>query len=163
MTLRHGYASFVAAAVQRYGPRGVFWRTHPKLAPYAPVWFELWNEPYLPGPDRLSAPDYANLVVAAVKTGRRANRSARYLVAAEDGYARIAGGAANWVDDLFAARPDLVVCGLGLANPLEAEGLTTKWSVELVFSPIHGFEQAGDLVELFARPLARRRALKVGT
>jgi light-independent protochlorophyllide reductase subunit N len=62
-----------------------------------------------------------------------------------------------------AARPDLTVCGLGLANPLEAEGLATKWSIELVFSPIHGFEQAGDLAELFARPLMRRQLLKVGT
>lgn len=61
-----------------------------------------------------------------------------------------------------AERPDLVVCGLGLANPLEAEGLTTKWSIELVFSPIHGFEQAGDLAELFARPLARRQQLRIG-
>jgi light-independent protochlorophyllide reductase subunit N len=58
-----------------------------------------------------------------------------------------------------AARPDLVVCGLGLANPLEAEGLTTKWAIELVFSPIHGYEQAGDLAELFARPLRRRQLL----
>jgi light-independent protochlorophyllide reductase subunit N len=57
-----------------------------------------------------------------------------------------------------AARPDLVVCGLGLANPLEAEGMATKWSIELVFSPIHGCDQAGDLAELFARPL-RRHAL----
>jgi len=57
------------------------------------------------------------------------------------------------------ARPDLVVCGLGLANPLEAEGLTTKWSIELVFSPIQGYEQAGDLAELFARPLSRRARL----
>jgi light-independent protochlorophyllide reductase subunit N len=55
-------------------------------------------------------------------------------------------------------RPDLVVCGLGLANPLEAEGMTTKWSIELVFTPVHGYEQAADLAELFARPL-RRRAL----
>jgi light-independent protochlorophyllide reductase subunit N len=56
-------------------------------------------------------------------------------------------------------RPDLVVCGLGLANPLEAEGMATKWSIELVFSPIHGIDQAADLAELFARPLRRRRAL----
>ncbi len=60
-----------------------------------------------------------------------------------------------------AARPDLVVCGLGLANPLEAEGITTKWSIELVFSPIHGFEQAGDLAALFARPIARKALLRV--
>jgi light-independent protochlorophyllide reductase subunit N len=59
------------------------------------------------------------------------------------------------------ARPDIAVCGLGLANPLEAEGITTKWSIELVFSPVHGFEQAGDLAELFARPLARREKLAV--
>ncbi|ABC21427.1 Light-independent protochlorophyllide reductase, N subunit [Rhodospirillum rubrum ATCC 11170] len=65
------------------------------------------------------------------------------------------------LDRCRAARPDLVVCGLGLANPLEAEGITTKWSIELVFSPIHGYEQAGDLAELFARPLLRRALLKV--
>jgi light-independent protochlorophyllide reductase subunit N len=58
-----------------------------------------------------------------------------------------------------AQRPDLVVCGLGLANPLEAEGMATKWSIELVFSPIHGIDQAADLAELFARPLRRRAAL----
>jgi light-independent protochlorophyllide reductase subunit N len=82
----------------------------------------------------------------------------------------------NWLDDVplsegqdvdrqlarcRAARPDLTVCGLGLANPLEAEGLRTKWSIELVFSPIHGFEQAGDLAELFARPLERSARLEV--
>jgi light-independent protochlorophyllide reductase subunit N len=59
-----------------------------------------------------------------------------------------------------AARPDLVVCGLGLANPLEAEGIATKWSIELVFSPIHGCDQAGELAELFARPLRRRGVLQ---
>jgi light-independent protochlorophyllide reductase subunit N len=65
------------------------------------------------------------------------------------------------LDRCRAARPDLVVCGLGLANPLEAEGLTTKWSIELLFSPIQGYEQAGDLAELFARPLTRRARLRV--
>ncbi|WP_296577109.1 ferredoxin:protochlorophyllide reductase (ATP-dependent) subunit N [Phreatobacter sp.] len=59
------------------------------------------------------------------------------------------------------AAPDLVVCGLGLANPLEAEGIATKWSIELIFTPIQGYEQAGDLAELFARPLARRQKLAV--
>jgi light-independent protochlorophyllide reductase subunit N len=49
-----------------------------------------------------------------------------------------------------------VVCGLGLANPLEARGFTTKWSIELVFTPIQGFDQAGDLAELFSRPLTRK-------
>jgi light-independent protochlorophyllide reductase subunit N len=65
------------------------------------------------------------------------------------------------LDRCRAARPDIVVCGLGLANPLEAEGLTTKWSIELVFSPVHGFDQAGDLAALFARPLTRKTLLQV--
>lgn len=65
------------------------------------------------------------------------------------------------LDRVRESRPDITVCGLGLANPLEAEGLTTKWAIELVFSPIHGFDQAGDLAELFARPLRRRDVLKV--
>ncbi|GAB0116771.1 ferredoxin:protochlorophyllide reductase (ATP-dependent) subunit N [Acidisoma sp. 7E03] len=65
------------------------------------------------------------------------------------------------LDRCRAAAPDLVVCGLGLANPLEAEGTATKWSIELLFSPIHGFEQAGDLAGLFTRPLRRRVALEV--
>lgn len=58
-------------------------------------------------------------------------------------------------------RPDLTVCGMGIANPLEAEGLRSKWSIELIFSPIQGFDQAGDLAGLFSRPLARAAQLEV--
>jgi len=63
----------------------------------------------------------------------------------------------------LADAPDLTVCGLGLANPLEAQGLSTKWAIELVFTPIQGYEQAGDLAGLFSRPLRRRHALAGGT
>jgi light-independent protochlorophyllide reductase subunit N len=65
------------------------------------------------------------------------------------------------LDRCTESAPDIVVCGLGLANPLEASGITTKWSIELLFSPIHGYEQAGDCAELFARPLRRRDRLAV--
>ena len=65
------------------------------------------------------------------------------------------------LDRCRALRPDLTICGLGLANPLEAEGLRTKWSIELLFSPTHGYEQAGDLAELFARPLIRSARLRM--
>jgi light-independent protochlorophyllide reductase subunit N len=63
------------------------------------------------------------------------------------------------LDRCLADQPDMVVCGLGLANPLEAKGLTTKWAIELVFTPIQGYEQAGDLAGLFSRPLTRRLKL----
>lgn len=65
------------------------------------------------------------------------------------------------LDRCRAAKPDITICGLGLANPLEAEGLTTKWSIELLFTPVQGYEQAGDLAELFSRPLVRRARLEV--
>ena len=64
------------------------------------------------------------------------------------------------LDRALEARADLTVCGLGLANPLEAEGLTTKWAIELVFTPVHFYEQAGDLAGLFSRPLRRRAILR---
>jgi len=60
-------------------------------------------------------------------------------------------------------RPDLTVCGMGIANPLEAEGFRTKWSIELIFTPIQGFDQVADLAGLFARPLVRERQLEVGS
>ena len=63
------------------------------------------------------------------------------------------------LDRCRAAKADIVVCGLGLANPLEAQGLTTKWAIELVFTPIQGYDQAADLAELFSRPLLRRMRL----
>ncbi len=65
----------------------------------------------------------------------------------------------NQLDRCLKLNPDLVVCGLGLANPLEAQGITTKWAIELVFTPIQGYEQAGDLAGLFSRPLDRRMKL----
>jgi light-independent protochlorophyllide reductase subunit N len=37
--------------------------------------------------------------------------------------------------------------------------MTTKWAIELVFTPIQGYDQASDLAELFARPLVRRAKL----
>ena len=67
------------------------------------------------------------------------------------------------LDRLRADRPDLTVCGLGLANPLEAEGLATKWAIELVFTPVHFYEQAADLASLFARPLRRKALLSRAT
>ncbi len=65
------------------------------------------------------------------------------------------------LDRCRAARPDLTVCGLGLANPLEADGLATKWAIELVFTPVHFYEQAGDLAGLFSRPVRRHDMLKL--
>jgi len=52
-------------------------------------------------------------------------------------------------------QPDLVITGMAHANPLEARGITTKWSVEFTFAQIHGFSNAKDILELVTRPLRR--------
>ena len=57
-------------------------------------------------------------------------------------------------------KPDLVITGMAHANPLEARGISTKWSVEFTFAQIHGFTNARDILELVTRPLRRNNALK---
>nr|YP_009504638.1 photochlorophyllide reductase subunit N [Cyanophora biloba]AWW13773.1 photochlorophyllide reductase subunit N [Cyanophora biloba] len=53
-------------------------------------------------------------------------------------------------------RPDLVITGMANANPLEARGINTKWSVEFTFAQIHGFTNARDILELVTRSLRRK-------
>jgi light-independent protochlorophyllide reductase subunit N len=57
-------------------------------------------------------------------------------------------------------QPDLVITGMAHANPLEARGITTKWSVEFTFAQIHGFTNAKDILELVSRPLRRNKNLE---
>ena len=57
-------------------------------------------------------------------------------------------------------EPDLVITGMAHANPLEARGINTKWSVEFTFAQIHGLQNARDILELVTRPLRRNKALK---
>lgn len=63
------------------------------------------------------------------------------------------------VQRIRALQPDLVITGLAHSNPLEARGITTKWSVEFTFAQIHGFTNARDILELVTRPLRRNQHL----
>jgi len=65
----------------------------------------------------------------------------------------------NQLDRIKDLQPDLVITGMAHANPLEARGINTKWSVEFTFSPIHGFSNSKDILELVTRPLRRNSAL----
>jgi light-independent protochlorophyllide reductase subunit N len=56
-------------------------------------------------------------------------------------------------------QPDLVITGMAHANPLEARGITTKWSVEFTFAQIHGFSNTREILELVTRPLKRNQNL----
>ena len=57
-------------------------------------------------------------------------------------------------------KPDLVITGMGLANPLESRGINTKWSVEFTFAQIHGFTNSRDILELVTRPIRRNSQIQ---
>lgn len=61
----------------------------------------------------------------------------------------------NQIQRIRELQPDLVITGMGLANPLESRGINTKWSVEFTFAQIHSFTNASDILELITRPLRR--------
>nr|YP_011007623.1 Light-independent protochlorophyllide reductase subunit N [Syringoderma abyssicola]WAM65052.1 Light-independent protochlorophyllide reductase subunit N [Syringoderma abyssicola] len=70
----------------------------------------------------------------------------------------------NQVDRIREMKPDLVITGMAHANPLEARGINTKWSVEFTFAQIHGFTNAIEVLELVTRPLRRNQKLeKIGS
>ena len=79
------YAEFTSEVVKRYGPEGDFWQLHPELeGSLAPVFFEIWNEPYVPFfvNGEVNPARYADLYKAAVVAGRLANPQSKYLVEA---------------------------------------------------------------------------------
>jgi light-independent protochlorophyllide reductase subunit N len=65
----------------------------------------------------------------------------------------------NQVQRIRELQPDLVITGMAHSNPLEARGISTKWSVEFTFAQIHGFTNARDILELVTRPLRRNASL----
>src|SRR4051794_40287544 len=77
------FGRFAARAAARYGPHGHFWNAHPKLdRRVAPRWFEVWNEPEFAPPyasHGASPQQYAQLLRAAVRAGRRAAPQTRWL------------------------------------------------------------------------------------
>jgi light-independent protochlorophyllide reductase subunit N len=66
----------------------------------------------------------------------------------------------NQIQRIQHLKPDLVITGMAHANPLEARGITTKWSVEFTFAQIHGFSNTKDVLELATRPMRRNAALQ---
>ena len=44
----------------------------------------------------------------------------------------------NQVQRIRELQPDLAITGMAHANPLEARGINTKWSVEFTFAQIMG-------------------------
>jgi hypothetical protein len=91
-----GYAAFVKAAVQRYGPG-----TSANL-----TWFELWNEPYFnyTMPGGANAAKYARLYAAGAAAARQASPNVKLLIAADTAGTE---GGSNWIDAMFTAVPGI--------------------------------------------------------
>ena len=66
----------------------------------------------------------------------------------------------NQIQRIRELQPDLAITGMAHANPLEARGISTKWSVEFTFAQIHGFTNSKDVLELVTRPLRRNVSLQ---
>ena len=66
----------------------------------------------------------------------------------------------NQIQRIRDLQPDLAITGMAHANPLEARGISTKWSVEFTFAQIHGFTNSRDILELVTRPLRRNQSLQ---
>nr|YP_010881487.1 protochlorophyllide reductase ChlN subunit [Pellia epiphylla]WIA67440.1 protochlorophyllide reductase ChlN subunit [Pellia epiphylla var. borealis]WIA67526.1 protochlorophyllide reductase ChlN subunit [Pellia epiphylla var. borealis]WIA67963.1 protochlorophyllide reductase ChlN subunit [Pellia epiphylla]WIA68049.1 protochlorophyllide reductase ChlN subunit [Pellia epiphylla]WIA68135.1 protochlorophyllide reductase ChlN subunit [Pellia epiphylla] len=66
----------------------------------------------------------------------------------------------NQIQRMRELQPDLAITGMAHANPLEARGINTKWSVEFTFAQIHGFTNAKDVLESVTRPLRRNNNLE---
>ncbi len=77
------YARFMVQLVKRYGPRGVFWKAHPRL-PQLPIriW-QVWNEPSLTTfwNVRPYAPSYTALLKAAYVAIKQADPGAKVMLA----------------------------------------------------------------------------------
>nr|WRW10647.1 light-independent protochlorophyllide reductase subunit N [Ascoseira mirabilis] len=86
------------------------------------------------------------------KTCRQKNVPIPIIVEKPDNY--------NQIERIRDIKPDLVITGMANANPLEARGINTKWSVEFTFAQIHGFTNAIEVLELVTRPLRRNQKLE---
>jgi light-independent protochlorophyllide reductase subunit N len=86
------------------------------------------------------------------KTCREMNVPLPRIVEKPDNY--------NQIQRIRELQPDLAITGMAHANPLEARGISTKWSVEFTFAQIHGFTNARDILELVTRPLRRNQSLE---
>ena len=117
----HTYAAFVRALAERYGARGSFWREHPRLRKLPLTEWQLWNEPTMQSFWLVQpfAPEYVAILRATRRELRRADRSARFVLAGHvyeswDALERVyRAGGRRWFDAValhpFTRRPDDVL------------------------------------------------------
>jgi hypothetical protein len=100
------FARYAAAVARRYGPKGTFWRAHPRLRAVPVRHLELWNEPYFDyySLGGVKPGRYARLVRATAKAVRRANRGVKIMLEADSVGSDDPRG---FTADMYRAVPDL--------------------------------------------------------
>ena len=140
------YANFVRAIANRYGVRGTYWRTHPRLRPAPITAIELWNEPWLTE-FWLSGPDprrYAALVRAAAPAVKARHPEISLLVSG-DVPEESEGVGRDWFSTLLAADP-----------ALWRSKLVAAWSVHLYAHNLSPWDASAPQRERFDRLLLTR-------
>lgn len=129
------FARYVADFCARYGPGGAFWNSR-RDGYLAPVYFELFNEPYGVWFNHVTLePDvYADIFIQSVRAGRAANPRCKFLLAGADyGYDGARGGWNEWLRPMFVAQPTLgdyvdgVTVHLYGTSPLDLAKWANNW------------------------------------
>lgn len=112
------WRKFLAAAVQRYGDNGTFWKTNPTL-PYHPITtWEIWNEENSPGfwSPKPNPKDYAKFLKESAHAIRRTDSQAKIMLGGMFQSTGTRGAIFSWkfIDALYklGAAPDFDVVGV---------------------------------------------------
>lgn len=120
------FAEFCREVVARYGSNGTFWERHPGIPAVPILYWDIWNEPYVPRFWTQNFPDpagYAHMFKTVVQAGRTADPSARFMLEADT---RVIATGWPWkpfLAAMFEAVPDLGRYAYGVSiHPYPGDG-----------------------------------------
>jgi hypothetical protein len=124
------FAQAMTALVQRYGPRGTFWRLHPGLRRNPIRHWQIWNEQAITRfwATQPWAPTYTQLLRAAYLAIHRADRGAKVVA----GSLAAVPGSAQWhqAEDLYRAGAKRYFDELGIHAFSTAVGVPVRESID---------------------------------
>jgi hypothetical protein len=124
------YAAFLRVLVERYGPRGSFWRQHPELTKIPIRDWQIWNEPNVPlfWSEQPFAQEYVSVLQHAHRALRLADPGSRTILAgltldSTSALRAIYSAGGKYAFDVIAVHPVLRRAGVRGADPaLDPEG-----------------------------------------
>lgn len=137
------YARFVKELVYRYGTEGVYWRAHPNIPVVPIVYWDIWNEPYVPQFWARNFPDpagYAEMFKTVVETARPEDPNARFLLEADTRVISMGWPWKPFLTSMFDAVPDLGNYAYAVSvHPYQGDGGSPATCTP--FTPSRGVQQ----------------------